>query len=233
MYRSWTAHYFIAIAAAILLQGCAGIRAIDSTVETYSELKTVAPGTTYRFDRLPLAQADPAAQATLEAMGAESLAKVGLVQVQSDPRYTAQVSATVARQDAYPWGYPYADPWSGWRFGVGFGSYWGGGPWAAWPGVGVGFYGMPPPPPRFQREVNVVLREARDGKVVFQSRAASDSTWWDSNAALPAMFDAALEGFPTPPAGVRWVRTPLTPADARRGAVPAPAPAPVTAPIKP
>ncbi|RYF43938.1 MAG: hypothetical protein EOO25_01525 [Comamonadaceae bacterium] len=59
--------------------------------------------------------------------------------------------------------------------------------------------------PWFQREVAVIVRELAGGKVVFESRAASDGPWLDNPTVLAAMFDAALQGFPTVPTGVRRV----------------------------
>ena len=43
------------------------------------------------------------------------------------------------------------------------------------------------------------------GAVVFESHASHDGIWPDSEAVLAAMLDAALQGFPTPPAGARQV----------------------------
>jgi len=40
---------------------------------------------------------------------------------------------------------------------------------------------------------------------VFESRANHDGRWSDDLAVVPAMFEAALRGFPNPPQGVRRV----------------------------
>jgi len=40
---------------------------------------------------------------------------------------------------------------------------------------------------------------------VFESRASHDGPWSDSQAVVPAMLDAALQGFPNPPSGTRQV----------------------------
>jgi hypothetical protein len=41
--------------------------------------------------------------------------------------------------------------------------------------------------------------------VVFESHAANDGPWLDHAAVFPAMFEAALHGFPTPQPGPRRV----------------------------
>jgi len=41
--------------------------------------------------------------------------------------------------------------------------------------------------------------------VVFETRATHDGPWADSAQILPAMLQAALQGFPAPPAGMRRV----------------------------
>jgi hypothetical protein len=40
---------------------------------------------------------------------------------------------------------------------------------------------------------------------VFESRAINDGPWMENAAVFPAMFEAALQGFPTPPPGPRRV----------------------------
>ena len=39
----------------------------------------------------------------------------------------------------------------------------------------------------------------------YETHAAHDGPWLDPDRALGAMFDAALQGFPAPPAGKRRV----------------------------
>jgi hypothetical protein len=56
----------------------------------------------------------------------------------------------------------------------------------------------------YWRQVSLVVRDAT-GAVVFESHASNDGVWSDSDAVLAAMLDAALDGFPTPPTGLRRV----------------------------
>ncbi len=92
-------------------------------------------------------------------------------------------------------------PW-----GPGYG--WAGGWRRGYPGYGYGWYGpalMPPANPWYEREVSVVIRELPGNQVVYETRARNDGPYSASAAVLPVMFDAALQGFPNPPRGVRRV----------------------------
>ena len=59
--------------------------------------------------------------------------------------------------------------------------------------------------PYYRREIHLTLRRVGDGQVVFETRAQHDGRWPDDEAVLPAMFQAALAGFPNPPSGRRRV----------------------------
>ncbi len=59
--------------------------------------------------------------------------------------------------------------------------------------------------PYYQRAVSLVVRDAATGRVVYETRGAHDGRWNSSPALWMAMLDAALQGFPTPPTGVRQV----------------------------
>ncbi|MBI2769472.1 MAG: DUF4136 domain-containing protein [Burkholderiales bacterium] len=171
--------------AALLLSGCAAGYLLDTNVQTFSALPAVPANPTYRFERLPSQQASPV-QAQLEALADPALFKAGFRRDDAAPRYSVQISARVQRVLS-----PWADPWDGFGF----------------MGPGIGF-GTPFPrmeQPWFQREAGVVVRELPAGKVVYETHAASDGPWSDNTSVLPAMFDAALQGFPNPPQGVRRV----------------------------
>ena len=198
---------FVAIVLVVMLTaGCASVSTLDSEVQSYSAL-AAAPvaGQTFRFERLPLARANEAGQANLEAWTTQALQRFGLLPATGPAaHYAVQVSAGVSRHDTLPWA---GGVWPGWRFGIGIG--YGGGGWSAAPFVGAGYDNYLPPTPRYQREFEIVLRNAGDGVVVYQSRAFNDSSWWDDETVLPALVDAALQGFPAPPASPRVVQIPL------------------------
>lgn len=185
---------FLALSlAAVALSGCATGYLLDNQVQSFSHLTAVPAPATYRFDRLPSQQADPT-QAALEALADPALHRAGFRRDDAAPRYGIQVSARTSRMLS-----PYADPWDSWGggWGMGFGGR----------GIGIGF-GMPfgrMESPWYHREVSIIVRELAGNRVVYETHASNDGPWLDNNAVLPAMFDAALQGFPAPPAGPRRV----------------------------
>jgi hypothetical protein len=181
---------FLALLAAAVLAGCATSYTVDNTVQSFSHISALPAPATYRFDRLPSQQ--NVQQAQLEAMADTALNAVGLRRDDTRPRYAVQVNASVA-QTLSPW----ADPWTG---GWGWGAWGGRRRW----GVGFGTRAFEEPP-WYHREVNVVVRELSNNQVVYESRAISDGPYSDTVRILPAMFSAAMQGFPNPPAGPRKV----------------------------
>jgi hypothetical protein len=184
---------FAALAAMALLGGCATSYTLDNRVQAFSAGAALAEPPTYRFERLPSQMADPA-QVTLEAMADPALHQAGLRRDDAAPRYSVQVTARVQRVLS-----PWETTWGPWGWG------WAGG-WAH-RGYGLG-WGYPYPrmeAPWFLREVGVLVRELPGNRVVFESQAANDGPWFDNRSVLPAMFEAALQGFPNPPPGERRV----------------------------
>ena len=92
-----------------------------------------------------------------------------------------------------------------------FGSGWYGGPGVslgagtAGSFVGLSFPIMRSEPPLYMREVSVIMRDSRSNAVVYETRARHSGIWADGRVIWPAMLDAALSGFPNPPAGARRV----------------------------
>lgn len=178
----------------LLLGGCASTRLVDSNVQAFSQLQALPVPATYRFERLPSQQAYSSQQEKIEAVARQALAKVGLVEDPRAPYFAAQVYARTDRllSPDYYWYDPF---WGGW------------GGWGAW--GGHGFYGglsmRFPPPTEYRREVGLILRELASGRVVYETHAQHDGVWSDDLPVFAAMFDAALQGFPNPPAGPRRV----------------------------
>lgn len=189
------ARLVLAAAATVVLSACATGYLLDNQVQSFSHLQGVPAQPTYRFERSLSQQADPAQQA-LEALADPALHKAGLRRDDAQPRYSVQVSARTARTLS-----PYADPWDRWGWGGGWGLGYSGRHF----GLGLGG-----PFPRtdsywFHREVSVLVRELGSNKVVYETHAVNDGPWLDNRSVLPAMFEAAMQGFPTPPAGPRRV----------------------------
>jgi len=183
-------------ASALLLSACASTYLLDNQVQSFSQLPSVPAPATYRFERSLSQQVDPAQQA-LEALADPALYKAGFRRDDAAPRFSVQVGARTERTLS-----PYADP------------YWG--PWGWGGGWGVGFggrhfgLGLGGPWPRmdsywFHREVTVLVRELATNRVVYETHAINDGPWFDNRSVLPAMFEAAMQGFPNPPQGPRRV----------------------------
>jgi Domain of unknown function (DUF4136) len=196
MKRALAALFLIAIGL-WLMTGCAGVRLVDTDVTAFPKWTAAppGPGTAYRFERLP-SQQNPAAQQDLvEAQARTALAKVGMELNPAVARYSVQI---VANTQIIERGYPGYDGIFG-----GPGVFMGGGNRGV--GFGLSFPMRFPEPPYFKRELVVLMRELSTQQVVFESRALHDGVWSDSQAVFPAMMDAALRGFPEPPAGTRRI----------------------------
>ncbi|MGR4869222.1 DUF4136 domain-containing protein [Variovorax sp. LARHSF232] len=183
------------------LSGCATSWTVDSNVTSFSRPPGPKAPATYRFERLPSQQAQEAMQLELEAMASMAMASVGLTRNDAAPRYAAQINARVSVQVS-----PWADPWvySAWP---GYGYY--GRPWPyygygrGW--YGGGWYGAPAYNPWYLREVSVVLRELPGNQVVYETRASNDGPYNANGPVFAALFQAAMQGYPHPPAGVRRI----------------------------
>lgn len=177
---------------AVLLLGCASTRLIDTQVNSFAP-QVIAAGSSYQFERLPSQMAAPAHQARLEQLAGQALAKVGLIRI-NNAALSVQVTAFQRQENTYQE--------SG--FGVGWGLGWvfGNG------SINVGNRGAMFPfldtQTSYWRQVSLLIRNAA-GTVVFESHASHDGIWADDDAVLSAMLDAALQGFPSPPPGVRRV----------------------------
>lgn len=180
------------IPMALLLSGCTGMRLIDAQVNSFAP-QAVAPGTSYQFERLPSQLADPVNQAKLEKLAEQALGKVGLKR-QNNAALSVQVTAVQRQENTVNQGGVGIGWGLGWVFGNGSISV--GNRGALFPGLES--------QTSFWRQVSLIMRNAA-GTVVFESHASHDGIWADSDAVLAAMLDAALQGFPTPPPGVRRV----------------------------
>ena len=142
----------------------------------------------------------------------------------------ALVSVQVQASSAVDWIY---DDWPAYRsrfyWGMGFGGRRGrfmfGGPmwWDA------------EPTPVYISEAGFVMRAVNGGQVLYETHARHDGLRATSERTIAALFAAALQGFPTPPEGVRSVSVPLDapPTPSSVPLAPAPLPAASAAPAAP
>jgi predicted small secreted protein len=194
---------FFMAAMAFVMAGCSTVRLVDSDVTAFYNWNgpPPAPGTPYRFERLPSQQAPGSPQDAIEGQARAALSKVGMELNPSAARYSVQVVATTQIIDRGPYGY---SPYGG--FGFGSGVFVGGGSRGA--GVGLSFPlggGGISESTYFKRELSIVMRDLRTNQVAFETRALHDGVWSDTPAVLPAMLDSALRGFPQPPPGTRRI----------------------------
>ena len=186
------------LAAALLLTGCSTVRLVDSDVSAFPTpaVQAIAVPATYRFERLPSQQAQGQSRNALEALAQPELAKVGLQRDDKAPQYSVQLDVRIFRDPQAPWDDPryttgYVTPYPTFsRFGTIWRS----------PSLSLAFEF-----PYYRREVHLVVRRIADNQVVFESRANHDGRWPDDELVLPAMFQAALQGFPNPPQGARRI----------------------------
>jgi hypothetical protein len=186
---------------------------VDTDVVSFTQWPSTAPptpGSSYRFERLPSQQlALPQggisgmelSQEQLEAIATTALDKVGLRNSPNAAVLNVQVSASTRYAPRYPY--------NGSAFGGGFGGFGGTGV-ALGAGSAGSFIGFSFPlgmteSPLYLREVSIVMRDASNNAVVYESKASHSGIWSDAQLVLPAMFDAALQGFPSPPAGPRRI----------------------------
>ncbi len=189
------------LGAALLLAGCGGMRIVDSDVSSFTAAIGPTPAITlpapYRFERLPSQQSVPAQQDALEHLLEPVLAQAGLQRNDAAAQYSVQVTVRTFRDPQAPWddpryvqgyvrAYPFMTP-----YGV----------WMRNPSMNVMQFDMP----YYRRELHLVLRRLSDAQVVYETRAQHDGRWPDDQAVLPAMVQAALQGFPTPVSGPRRI----------------------------
>ena len=67
------------------------------------------------------------------------------------------------------------------------------------------FFGMPTQQPYYWYRVSLVIRSLSTQQVVYETQAMHDGRWRDTDVVVPAMFSAALRGFPMPAPGPRRV----------------------------
>jgi hypothetical protein len=206
MKRALAAIFSIALMA-LFMAGCSGIRLVENDVTAFYQWNGAppGPGTPYRFERLPSQQLASAQQDQVEALARSALAKVGMVLNPAAARLSVQVrvGTQVIERGAYDGsgfgGFGFAHP----------GIFLGGGSHGA--SLGLSFPMRFSEPAYYRHELTLLVRDLGSNQVVFETRALSDSVQNASLATLGAMLDAALRGFPQPPAGTRRINVEMAP----------------------
>jgi len=177
---------------AMLLTGCATQRLIDSEVQSFNGKAPALAGASYRLEQLP-SQASDASRATLENMAHAALSRAGLNRSENDPRYTIQIAAGIEQSvrevfitERRRW--LWRDPF--YPFGAGT--------------------LLTTEPSRFRHTVRFVMRDRRDGDIVYETSASYEGGWAEGERLFPVLMQAALDGYPNPPAGPRTIAIPLS-----------------------
>jgi hypothetical protein len=67
------------------------------------------------------------------------------------------------------------------------------------------------PPPTFEREVSLLIRDRESGKLLYEAHASNLGTSASIGALLPAMYQAAMKDFPATGPNPRNVTIDLVP----------------------
>jgi hypothetical protein len=209
------------LGATALLVGCAGSSSLRSDVQSFAAWNQgqskVAPaaGASYRFERLP-SQQQSEDQSTLEAATRQALAARGLIEATTSTdkqaAYVVQVGVRTIRVDTN-------NAFN--RFGSGgWGAGWAGSVFSH-PDYVVNRRGQLIWLPRdrfeqpyFVREMSLVMRDATNTQVVYETHAKYESMSQPTSDASAALVTAALDGYPNPPNGQRSVSAPYATAPA-------------------
>ena len=188
----------------LFLTGCSSLRVVENEVTAFYNWNGVppVPGTAYRFERLPSQQVVGAQQDYVEEQARAALSRVGLALNPAAARFSVQVMVStqvIERQSASGFGYD----------GFGFAApsvFLGGGSRGASMGLSlpIGFSDA-----YYRRQLTLLVRDLSSNQVVFETSALSDGKQNDTRSVLSAMLDAALSGFPQPPAGTRRISSPI------------------------
>lgn len=188
-----------ALGLSLLLAACAMPRMIDSQVQSFVGPTGASSQASYRFERLPSQQSQ--AQDQIEAMAQTALQDVGLhLAAASDaaPRYSVQVQAQVMPIQVAPRRpartiAPFVNPDGSLVYSP------------------LLFLSEPP---WYLHTVHFVLRDLPTAQVAFETTGRFEGPWSDSLSLWPVVMRAALQGYPTPPDGVRTVTIELPAASA-------------------
>lgn len=182
------------------LSGCALPRMIDTDVQSFTGATSIPAGATYRFEHLPSQEVLASQYDTLQTWAQNSLERVGLVRDDVQARYSVQVELGITQFYPEP-RLPmiHQRPWRGADGKIFYP-----------PGSMLNL----PESPWYSYTVHLLMREVATAQVAYETTANFQGPWRDGGNLVPIVMDAALQGFPTPPAGPRKVLTELIPREA-------------------
>ena len=192
--------------ALLAVGGCA--TQISSDVSTFGSWPADRQPDTYVFERLP-SQQDQPEQQRMEDAARSAIESAGFKP--APDAQTADVVVLLGTRVTASYFSPFDDPiwWGGGLYRPRFGH-------AGFIGFGGGFgrghaFGPDDTLRRYVREVSVLIRDRKSGRVVYETRASSDGVLQLTPALMTAMFQAAMTPFPGTDEKARSVTTPLGP----------------------
>ena len=180
--------------AALLLSGCATVAPnVETEVQSFATTAQPVQAGPFRFDRAPSQEQNADQALRLEAMAQAALQSRGFTRNDAAARYSVQIGASTSNAVLV-----YPDPFFGRPFGYPFGRHrlWHSRPFYASPWLDRESY---------TTQVRLEIRELTTGKLVYESTATNEESWYNPARVLPALFTAALADFPAPPPGVHKV----------------------------
>jgi hypothetical protein len=193
---------WLALGISLVLGGCAAFNNLDNEVSSYGTWPVDRKPGSYAFERLPSEQAHPERRQMLEdsARGALESAGFGPDADAQEAEYLIQLAARVSSND--PWVDSNLLFWPGpWGFGYPFGygyrpGRWARAPWGFGGGWGWGWGLGYNSPAYFERDVALLIRDRKNGQLLYEARASTSGTSPTIESLLAPMFKAALADFP-------------------------------------
>jgi Domain of unknown function (DUF4136) len=178
------------------LAACTGLSVVNADVSSYGDWPAGRKPGSYAFERLPSQQARAEQQQLLEDAARPALAKAGFTAAADagSADVVVTVGARVSRTDYAPWDDPLwlRGGFYGWRYPRYYSSL-------AWR------YS----PPRYEREVALLIRDRASTQALHEARASSDGSTGAGAEFLAALYQAALADFPRTGLNPRPVSVPL------------------------
>lgn len=197
---------FIALGLVAMLAASGCATEISSDVSTFGSWPADRQPDTYVFERLP-SQQDQPDQQRMEDAARSAIESAGFKP--APEAQTADVVVLLGTRVTASYSSPFDDPiwWGGGLYHPRFGH-------AGFVGFGGGFgrgypFGLDDSLRRHVREVSVLIRDRKSGRVVYETRASSDGVLQLTPALMTAMFQAAMTPFPGTDTKARSVTTPL------------------------
>jgi len=182
-----------------LLTGCASLREVPATVQSYSSLSEPLEASSYRLEQLPSQQHEKGQAADIFAEAEQALSAAGLQRDDEKGRWIVQVNTDAEAT--------YETPWP--RYYSAYSPWWGYAPYGFGPMWGPFYWDMPPARQIYRRSVHLLLRDSTNGQLVYETSAQYRGALTNDLGVFAVLFKAALQDFPHARQDRHIVRLPL------------------------